>query len=440
MNLGKETEMLEFKTSTGELRQAMASVSAMLNKRGMGTLYFGVRPNGDVIGQDVSESSLRDVSRIIHESIKPEIYPSVEEVILDGKSVIRVDISGDRPPYSSSGRYYVRVADEDREMSPEELRAYFFADNNRAKWENALSEANADEVDEATVKSFVSAAIAKGRLPEGEYGITDILDRFGLARDGHLTNAGEHLFGSTKPIDAKCGVFATDEKLTILDMQLFEGNIFTLLKDCEFYIKRNIRWRAEITGLTRVDIPEIPEPVLREALANGFAHAYYGGRTTHEICIHPSFVSIYSPGAYASRFDPEEYIDGSVESDIRNPTIARILYLSGAIEEFGSGFKRIDSLSRDAAIHYSYEKRANGFKFIISRAANDSMDAFSGLNSTEASILALLRRNPSLSREEISIAVSKTVRTVQRNLDSLKEKGFIRRTGSKTQSKWEVLK
>lgn len=29
-----------------------------LNKHGVGTLYFGVKPNGDVIGQEVSESSL----------------------------------------------------------------------------------------------------------------------------------------------------------------------------------------------------------------------------------------------------------------------------------------------------------------------------------------------------------------------------------------------
>lgn len=42
MNLGKETERIEFKKSTSELKQAMNSISAILNKHGEGILYFGV--------------------------------------------------------------------------------------------------------------------------------------------------------------------------------------------------------------------------------------------------------------------------------------------------------------------------------------------------------------------------------------------------------------
>ena len=37
----------------------MNSISAMLNKHGRGTIYFGVLPNGDVKGQMVNESTLR---------------------------------------------------------------------------------------------------------------------------------------------------------------------------------------------------------------------------------------------------------------------------------------------------------------------------------------------------------------------------------------------
>ena len=54
MNLGKETETLEFKKTTGELKSAMISISSILNKHGVGTLYFGVKPNGEVVGQDIS--------------------------------------------------------------------------------------------------------------------------------------------------------------------------------------------------------------------------------------------------------------------------------------------------------------------------------------------------------------------------------------------------
>ena len=131
MNLGKETETLEFKKSTGEIKEAMISISSILNKHGIGTIYFGVKPNGDVIGQNVSESSLRDVSRLVYESIRPQIYPAIEEVILDGRHLIKVEFSGENAPYSAAGRYYLRTADEDREVTPEELREFFSANISR---------------------------------------------------------------------------------------------------------------------------------------------------------------------------------------------------------------------------------------------------------------------------------------------------------------------
>ena len=48
-------------------------------------------------------------------------------------------------------------------------------------------------------------------------------------------------------------------------------------------------------------------------------------------------VTVYSPGEYASRYKPEEYIRGNVESEIRNVTISKILYLNKSIEQFGTG-------------------------------------------------------------------------------------------------------
>ena len=450
MNLGKETETLEFKKTTGELKEGMVSISSILNKHGVGTLYFGVKPNGDVIGQDVSESSLRDVSRAVYENIKPQIYPAIEEEILDGRHVIKVEFSGENAPYSAAGRYYLRTADEDREVTPEELRAFFGASKHRGKWERSKSEAKADQIDKKTVKEFWRKAIEVGRLPEGKYTCSTILNRYGLVTGDYLTNAGEVLFGNTHPVTLKMAIFATNEKLTFLDMKLCEDNIYNLLKIAEDYIKKNIHWRNEITGFEREEKPEIPLAVIREVLANSFAHAIYDSRTQHEICIHPDMVTIYSPGDYASEHKPEEYIRRNLESELRNPNIARLLYLTKSIEKFGSGFKRIDSLCKDAGVKYSYERTKNGFKFILHRpkfisdTSNVTYDVTYGdgeaLNITEQAVFAILKQDPTISREEIAERVSKTVRTVQRALVSLTEKGYIKRVGAKKNSTWEVLK
>ena len=69
MNFGIEDETLEFKKTTGEINEAMQSICAMLNKHGYGTIYFGVLPNGEPKGQMINESTLRDISRKIYETI-----------------------------------------------------------------------------------------------------------------------------------------------------------------------------------------------------------------------------------------------------------------------------------------------------------------------------------------------------------------------------------
>ncbi len=50
VNIGTENEKVEFKKSTSELIEGVISLAAMLNKHGEGTVYFGVKNNGDVIG------------------------------------------------------------------------------------------------------------------------------------------------------------------------------------------------------------------------------------------------------------------------------------------------------------------------------------------------------------------------------------------------------
>ena len=452
LNLGKENEMLEFKKTTGEIKAAMISIVAILNKHGVGTLYFGVKPNGEITGQDVSESSLRDVSRAVFESIKPQIYPAIREEIIDGLSTIKVEFSGENTPYSAFGRYFLRTADEDREVTPEELKAFFGVNKDRNKWENSLSELSEKQVDRHAIKTFWQNAVAAGRIPEGKYTCPIILNRYGLSKKGFLTNAGEALFGNNHPISLKVGIFATDEKLTILDMKLFEDNIFNLLNNAEEYILSHICWRVEIVNMERDEIPEIPVAVIREVLANSFAHAIYGGRTSHEICIHPGMITIYSPGEYASVHKPEEYIERDLESEIRNRKISKILFLNKSIEKFGSGFKRIDSLCKDAGIEYSYVNGENGFKFIIKRnpLINDTANVTTNvttnvtssndLNSTEKTILAILKNKPDISRDEIAEKTYKTVRTVQRTLNSLREKGYIEREGAKQNTFWRVKK
>ena len=53
-----ESEILEFKTSTGSLDGAMKTVCAFLNSETGGTVIFGVKDNGQIVGQEVDRKSV----------------------------------------------------------------------------------------------------------------------------------------------------------------------------------------------------------------------------------------------------------------------------------------------------------------------------------------------------------------------------------------------
>ena len=94
MNLGSESETVEFKKSTGEHKEALQAVSAMLNKHGHVALYFGVKDDGNIIGQDVSDATLRQVASWISDKIEPAVFPTVERI--DAEEGLRYSESSSR--------------------------------------------------------------------------------------------------------------------------------------------------------------------------------------------------------------------------------------------------------------------------------------------------------------------------------------------------------
>ena len=104
-----ESQTLEFKSTTGERREAARTVCAMLNQRG-GYVLFGVTPKGDVVGQQVSDRTIEGVSGEI-QRIDPPSFPEIERVPIEGdREVVVVRVSrGSARPYVYRGIAYRRV-------------------------------------------------------------------------------------------------------------------------------------------------------------------------------------------------------------------------------------------------------------------------------------------------------------------------------------------
>ena len=155
----KETETREFKKSTSELKEAIISLVAILNKHGKGQLYFGIDNSGNCVGTNCTENTLREISQTIANSIEPKIYPKLEMISRKDKKIIKIAFVGDNKPYYAFGRAYMRVADENRQLSSRELERMIIH-KSRSNWEEELSEKNINDIKVKLLKEYVQKANA----------------------------------------------------------------------------------------------------------------------------------------------------------------------------------------------------------------------------------------------------------------------------------------
>ena len=363
MNLGMATETLEFKKSTSEIKEAIQSIGAILNKHQHGEVYFGVKPDGTVIGQTVTEETLRQVSQKIKNFIEPKIYPEVRRVVLDGRECVHVRFSGTQTPYFVYNIARMRVADEDIVMTREEITQLLLQSGREGnRWESLVSNKTIDDVDEEILKKYIQQAHDNNRIPIVYSDKRTVLNQLEVIEDDYLLNSGKVLFSDDLLQDIQLAIFATEERVTFNDIQRYHGSILKLVDLAETYIKTNIRWRVEFNGdLQRKEIPEIPIEAVREALLNSFCHKDYSVGESNEVAIYPDRIEIYNPGTFPNGLDPEDYIDRIERPVRRNPQIARLLYYSKDIESFGTGLRRIAQYCKMSGVRYEFQKKKTGF-------------------------------------------------------------------------------
>jgi ATP-dependent DNA helicase RecG len=369
MIFGQESETLEFKKTTAETKEAVNDVAAILNKHGRGELYFGIRNDGIVSGQTVSDSTLRDVSRAITDNLRPQIYPVVENVSINNKHCIRVQFEGNDPPYFAYGRAYIRVADENKQLSPEELEKFFKKKQEQlTTWDSEASGKMVDDVNTNTLRSYMKKANECGRLPYRFTDRKDILNRLQLLNNSEPNNTAIAMFGKNAFAEIQMAIFATDVKHTFIDIDRKKGTISDMVDAGELYVRSHIRWRVVRDGsVSRMEIPEIPIEAVREALLNSYAHRDWRIPQTNEIAIYSNRIEIYNPGTFPDGLTPQDFIDGKGKSFRRNPLLAQIMYYSKDIESFGTGLRKIVLECEGANVRYDFDLGKLGFSVIFYR-------------------------------------------------------------------------
>ena len=444
MNIGKENETIEFKKSTGELKEGLESISSILNKKGYGTLYFGVKNNGDVIGQEIGQETTRDVSSAIRNHVAPYCEFDVEvKVSDDAKRFIVVNFSGDRAPYSAYGRFFIRDSDEDHLMEPEEIERYFKNKiENYSEWENEESNCGLDDIDEVLLREKIELGHSVTRIPYDYNAKSFVLGKLGLLTKDkiRLNNAGEVLFSKNKPVLLKLATFATETKDTFLKLDHFQGNIYECIEKGISYVLGEINWNIVLDGNPeRKETPEIPAKAIREIVVNAFGHGKYNSNTSFEIDVFKNRVTIYSPGFFPNGYTPEDFAVKHEEPIMLNPKIISVLFKTNEIESFGYGFETTFKECKLNNVRYEYGNTKSGFKFTFYRPLGQKY-VQDKMTKTDIAVLDAIKRNNYVRASAIAETLSTSDKTIYRSIKKLKGLGYIVRKGDDYSGYWEVLK
>jgi len=431
----KESETVELKKSLAELKQGLISMAAILNKHQAGTLWFGVRNNGAIAGINVNEKTLRDLSQSIAAHIEPKIFPRISEVTFDGKRCIKVEFSGDETPYFAYGRVFMRVADEDRQLSVKQLKDLIAAQSRESlRWDNQPGKFTLADLDQGKIKRFVERAKLSWDTPE------NALSKLELIKDGKLLNPARLFFG-IKPIQLRCAVFMTTESSTIIDRHDFDGDILELIEEAQKYILKNIHIGMRLEGLRRVDVPEIAVEALREAIINAFCHRDYYDPDYIQMAIFKDRVEIRNPGTLYGNLTIQDLRKGNV-SQRRNPLIADLFRRIEMVEAWGRGMPLILKYAPDIVFRETgnlFIVAFNRTSFLAQKDEGQAITQETTQETTQEKIMASLRAEPALTRKLLAQRLNISEDGVKYHLNKLKAAGKIRHVGPTKGGRWEVI-
>jgi len=431
MNLGVETEKIEFKKTTGELREGITSLSSMLNKNGYGVLYFGVKDNGDVVGQQMGDRTLREISQAIATFLKPQVIPTIEHELIDDKNVIKIEVRGSEKPYSAYGRYYMRSADEDRELSPTALKELM----DRQSSSDILT-LIPSPIQTLTFNKLKIAFVTSGLTVDQ----TNFEANTGLKNNDGKYNLMAFLLADENDISIKVVTFAGKDKTNLIKRNEYGGTCLVTAVDKVLNYFESINETLVTMGNHRRTEENLFDMAsFKEAWQNACIHTKWDKGNPPAVYIFSNRIEIISTGGLPVDLNREEFYKGI--SKPVNSKLQKIFGQLGYVEQTGHGIPLIISNYGKQAfdimenfvnvtIPFNYEKTN-----LIGADSNNK----SCISKAEKHVIDYIRQNSSITINELVTISGYSNGYIRKILSSLKEKKIIERQGGNKTGKWIII-
>lgn len=394
----------------------------------------------------------------------PSYHP--HRYTFEGSPVIAIEVEEletDKKPCYVAGRgivggSYKRVDDHDVRLSPSEiysLQNYLTPSRVDRKTVEAatVDDLMAELVDGLLERQRDSRALMGAQTRQAKMARLNIVDDSGGVRLAGLLTCGSYpqQFYPKLVIDvaAHPGVHKSDpaSPMRFLDREICEGPVGEALDAAFRAVRRNLRTYSVVRGTGRYDELEIPDEVIREALANAVVHREYGeyfeGQAV-SVDIYPDRLEVTSPGGLWGGKTKENIGDGI--SVCRNAALMRLMSLmplpgnSGLpTEGNGSGIPLMKSAMASRALaEPEFVPGIDSFKVILNRGGAEIAENRQWLDRAvehdldrhERAVAAILRRTGSATVSLIRDRLGIDSDEIRKAFQGLVDDGVLKWTGT----------
>ncbi len=349
-----ESITVEFKESKKKInKDVYESVCAFLNRYG-GHLFLGVKDNGDIVGVegDSLEQIKKDLVTSLNnpQTLNPTLYLAIEEVEVDGKVFLYINVPESSQVHRCKGKIFDRNVDGDFDITNNtNLVSILYMRKQSTYTENRIFPyAEMEELEyELFAKVRKLAGNQKANHPWGSMEDMEILKSACLyLRDPNtgkqgITLGGIMIFGKEELIHAALPHHRTDAILRRENLDRYDDRDdirVNLLKSYERlmqFIAKHLNDKFYLEGDQRVSLRE---KIFREAISNLLIHREFSNPFPAKLVIETNRVYIENSNKPHGNgiIDPENFSPYP-----KNPTIAKFFKEIGWVDELGSGVRNI---------------------------------------------------------------------------------------------------
>ncbi|MCR5751663.1 MAG: putative DNA binding domain-containing protein [Kiritimatiellae bacterium] len=410
-----------------------------------GRMVIGVaddRDGNSVVGVQEWKTLLETIPNLMRDALG--MIADVNHIRKEGKDLVEVVVPAYPVPISLRGVYYVRRGATNQRLSGPGLEA-FLLKRRGLHWENLpCPRLKWKDISAHEIKRFKDLAIEKGRLDVSvrRERKEEFVSNLHLVGNEGLSFAAALLFTekAEKWIPGayiKVGKFGENEA----DLVFHDDVHGSLIQQAEEtlsliyfkYLKAKIWYE---NGEQRVEKFPFPREALRELILNALVHKDYSSNTPIQISVSDDKIYVANVGSLPETWTIEKLL-GKHSSRPFNPTLAGCVYLTGKIETWGRGVRKVfDECKKHGCPPPVYEV-STGDPGDIQVCINAAPDAIVDSDSRGANVETInetinetIKSNPGISMIQLATLLGKSRATIARGISSLVRGKRIEHRGS----------